>query len=287
MGNVGVVTDSSACLPSELVAGLGIHVVPLRFFIDGKSYLDGIDITATDVYRMMPGLSQLPTTSAPTPGDYYAAMERVARTHESILVITIGRRFSGMYQSAMLAAGNAREALGPARVEVFDSGTAAGAEGLVVLEAARAAAAGKSLDDVVAAAGATASTVSLVAILDTLYYLARSGRVPMAVHWANSVIRVNPVFRILPVSGEVKTVRVARGRESGVRQMLELVQRDADGRTLRVAVFHSDRIAEAQSLAESAGTRLSCAELYISDFTPAMGIHSGPGVLGLAYCATV
>ena len=107
----------------------------------------------------------------------------------------------------------------------------------------------------------------------------------MAVHWANAVVRVNPLFRILPLSGEAKTVRVARGRESAVRQMLELVQQRLAGRDMDGVVFHSYRFEEAMRLRERMACLFTCRELYVSDFTPAMGIHTGPGVLGLAYYA--
>jgi DegV family protein with EDD domain len=283
MGRVAVVTDSSACLPPELVAELGIYVVPLRFFVGDRSYLDGIDITATDIYRMLPRVSEVPSTSAPTPSDYYAAVHRASATHESIVVVTITRRFSGMYQSAMIAAKTARESLGGLQVAVIDSGTAAGAEGLVVLNAARVAAGDGNLEEVCAAAREVMERVVLVATLDTLYYLARSGRVPMAVHWANSLIHVNPIFQILPLSGDARTVRVARGRDSAVRQILELAERSAGGSDIRCVVFHSDRLKEAELLRQRVGGTLRCAELYLCDFTPAMGIHTGPGVLGLAF----
>jgi len=285
MGRVAVVTDSSACLPPAIVADLGIHVVPLRFCIDDRSYLDGVDITADEVYRLLPGTRVLPTTSAPTPSDYYAALQRVAGDHAAAVVITITRRFSAMYQSAMLAAATARDALPATTVRVIDSGTAAGAEGLVVLNAAKAAAAGADVDAVCEAARRTMEIVDLIATLETLYYLARSGRVPMAVHWANSVVRVNPLFRILPLSGEAKTVRVARGRESAVRQLIELVRQRLAGHDLCGVVFHSYCLDEAMHLRQSVESAFSCRELYISDFTPAMGIHTGPGVLGLAFYA--
>jgi len=229
VGRVAVVTDSSACFPPDLVAELGIYVVPLRFFVGDRSYRDGIDITAPVIYRMLPQVSEMPSTSAPTPSDYYAAVEGASTTHETVVIITITRRFSGMYQSAMIAAKTTRESLGGLQVAVIDSGTAAGGEGLVVLNAARVAARGGDWEDVCAAARAVMERVVLVATLDTLYYLARSGRVPMAVHWANSLIRVNLIFQILPLSGDARTVRVARGRDSAVRQMLEIAERRAGG----------------------------------------------------------
>jgi DegV family protein with EDD domain len=285
MGQVAVVTDSGACLPPEVVAALGIEVVPLRFYIGDRSFLDGVDITANDIYRMLPKARTVPTTSAPTPLDYYAAIERASRSHDAVLIITITRRFSGMYQSATLAATTARDTLPDTAVLVMDSGTAAGAEGLVVLNAARAAFAGANVDEVCEVARRTMEQVDLIATLETLYYLARSGRVPMAVHWANAVVRVNPLFRILPLSGEAKTVRVARGRESAVRQMLELVQQRLAGRDMHGVVFHSYRFEEAMRLRERVTSMFTCREMYVSDFTPAMGIHTGPGVLGLAYYA--
>ena len=283
MGRVAVVTDSSTCLPPELVAELGIYVVPLRFFFGDRAYLDGIDITATDIYRMLPRVAEMPSTSAPTPSDYYAAVQRASTTHETVVVITITRRFSSMYQSAMIAAKTARESFGGLQVAVIDSGTAAGGEGLVVLDAARVAAKDGNCEEVCAAAREVMERVVLVATLDTLYYLAQSGRVPMAVHWANSLIHVNPIFQILPLSGAARTVRVARGRDSAVRQMLELAERCVGASDLRCVVFHSDRLDDAELLRDRVGGMVRCAELYVSDFTPAMGIHTGPGVLGLAF----
>jgi len=283
MAGVGVITDSSVCLPSELVGLHHIHVVPLRFFLNGRWYIDGLEITADDIYRILPESRSLPTTSAPTPSDYYAALQKATVDHAEILVITITRQFSAMYESARTAAETARNTLPGITVEVLDSRTTAGAQGLVVLAAARAARAGGSLTDVIRAADAVMARVDLVAFLDTLYYLARSGRVPMALHWANSVVRVNPLFRIAPLSGEARTVRIARGRASAVRQLMEIVGADVGALPLHAIVFHSYRHDEAEGLQQRVKSLCNCVEVYVSDFTPAMGIHTGPGVLGLAY----
>jgi len=283
MAEVAVVTDSTVCLPGDLVREYGITIVPLRFELEGKSYRDGIDITAEDIYRYLPAARTLPTTSAPSPSDYYAAIAQAATRHSSVLVITVSRRLSAMLHSAMTAAATARDSLGHVRIRVLDSGTAAGAQGLVVLEAARAAAAGAYLDDVANVARDTMSRVELIAFLDTLYYLAKGGRVPMALHWANSFIRVNPLFRIAPMSGEARTVRVARGRHSAMRKLVELVGEGIGSCKMYGIVFHSYSRDEAQHLSTVLRGTFDCAELHISDFTPAMGIHTGIGVVGLAY----
>jgi len=283
MGEVAVVTDSTGCLPGDLVREYGIYIVPIRFQMEGVSYRDGIDVTAEQIYRHLPSARTLPTTSAPSPSDYYAAIAHAASTHPSVLVITISHKLSAMLQSAMTAAATGRDSLGHVRIRVLDSGTAAGAQGLVVLETARAAETGKPLDEVVEVARNTMCRVELIAFLDTLYYLARGGRVPMALHWVNAVIRVNPLFRIGAMSGEARTVRVARGRHSAVRQLMELVGKSAVKGRIHGIVLHSDCHDEAERLCTILRNTFDCAELYISDFTPAMGIHTGPGVLGLAY----
>lgn len=283
MASVAVVTDSTVCLSTELMSSLGIESVPLRFFLNGRTYLDGLEITADEIYRLLPQARTLPTTSAPTPSDYYAAYERAAASHSAILVVTITRKFSAMYQSALTAAETARRSLAGVSIEVLDSHTTAGAQGLVVLAAARAAQRGADLPAVVRAASDVMARVDLIAYLGTLYYLAKSGRVPMALHWANSVVRVNPLFRVGPMSGEARTVRIARGRAGAERQLLEIVGAEAGTSPLHGIVFHSYCPDEAGRLKRRVESSFHCVELLVSDFTPAMGVHTGPGVLGLAY----
>lgn len=286
MRNVVVVTDSSACLPQTLVEEYGILTVPLRFRMDGRSYRDGVDVTADEVYRQLPTSKVLPATSAPSPSDYYAVFHSAAARVTGIVVITISSTFSGAYQSAVSATATAGETLNRVEIHVIDSRTAAGAQGLVALAAARAAARGDDIRDVVLAAREAMERVELIAFLDTLYYIARSGRVPMALHYTNALLNINPVFHIKPMSGEARTIRVARGRESAERQMLEVVRQRLGGQFLRGIVLHSDRHDEAERLRTRIESEFDCAELHVGDFTPAMGIHAGPGVLGLAYHPT-
>ncbi|MCK4263030.1 MAG: DegV family protein, partial [Dehalococcoidia bacterium] len=125
--------------------------------------------------------------------------------------------------------------------------------------------------------------ITLVAYVDTLCYLVKGGRVPRAVVWANTLIRIKPVFRIAPLSGEARVIRIARTRQGAIRQLLELVKRGAGGKAIHATVMHSGNLAEAQVLEQRLLTQVRCKETYVSDFSPAMGIHSGPGVLGIAF----
>jgi DegV family protein with EDD domain len=140
--NVAIVTDSTACLPQEVLNQYGIEVMPLRFAYEGKVYRDGIDIAPEEIYRILPEAKKLPTTSSPSPGDYLETLQEAAQKYSAILVITLSAKFSTTFDSAKVAGEMAREELKNAAIEVLDCGTAAGAQGLVVLAAARAAGAG-------------------------------------------------------------------------------------------------------------------------------------------------
>jgi len=283
--NVAIVTDSTACLPQEVVHQYNVEVVPLRFAWQGKTYRDGIDITPEIIYRILPTAKELPTTSAPSPGDYLEALQKLGQKYRSILVITLSARLSTMSDSARVAREMVGGRLQDVAVEVLDCGSAAGAQGLVVLAAARVAGAGGNLAEVTQVARRVSAKVNLAAFLDTLHYLAKGGRVPKAVAWANSLAKVKPIFHIAPLSGEVSTLKMARTRHGAVKQLLLMVKGKAGGKPVHAIVMHSRSLDEAERLRYSLATQLQCDELYVSDFTPAMGIHTGPGVLGIAYYA--
>ncbi len=283
MGSVAIVTDSTVCLPREVMKGHNIEIVPLRFLHEGKVYVDGIDITPEEMYRILPRAKKLPTTSAPAPGDYFRALEKMVGKHSSILVITISAKFSTMFDSARTAADMLMEKGWGATIEVLDCGTAAGAQGLVVLAAARAASAGEDLVKVIEVARRVMAKAGLVAFVDTLYYLAKGGRVPKAFGWANTLIKIKPVFEIRPLSGEANVVKIARTRHGAVEQLLGVVEKAARGRAIHAMVMHSSALSEAEELKARLAAELRCDEIYVSDFTPAMGIHSGPGVMGVAF----
>jgi DegV family protein with EDD domain len=281
--NVAIVTDSNACLPVELIRQYHIEVVPLGFIHEGKVYRDGIDITPDEIYRILPQAKSLPTSSSPSPGDFFGALEKVAAKYSNILVITLSLKFSTMFASAKIAASMAKEKLRNVPIEVLDCGTAAGAQGLVVLAAAKAARAEGSLTKVTEVAKNVMSRVNLIAFLDTLYYLAKGGRVPKVIAWANSLVKIKPIFQIAPLSGEASIVKMVRTRPEAIKQLLEIVKEKVEAKPIHVIVMHSHSLAEAENLKERLVSHFLCDEIYISDFAPVMGIHTGPGVLGIAF----
>jgi len=277
-----IITDSAACIPPHLVEEYGIHIVPLTLVLEGKTYPDQADGDSRRFYEHLKSARNPPTTSSPSPGDYLEAFRRTAEGADAALCITVGSRFSVGYNSAVQAADRARGELPGLRVKVIDSGAAAMAQGFMALEAARAVAGGADLETTAARAQALKPRLVVVALLDTLDYLARSGRVPRVAAWASSLLQFKPIAEFGP--NGVRLVARARVRARARERLFSLLEERAAGaRSLHLCVHHADAPEEAQALAERANSTLKPVELYISEFTRVMSAHTGPGLLGFAF----
>jgi len=282
MTRVAFITDSAACLPPQLVKDHGIEVVPLALVLEGKVYPDQADGDNDQFYQHLRSARQRPTTASPSPGDYLETLRRAASKAEAALCITVGTRFSSSFGSAVQAAEKARVELPALQVKVIDSGAAAMAQGFMVLEAARVAAAGGDLEAAAGRAEALKPRVGVVAVLDTLDYLARGGRVPRAVAWASSLLQVKPILEFS--HGTVRLIRRVRVRRRAQERLYALLEERATGaRSVHLCVHHADAPEEAQALFEQARSTLNPAELYMSEFTWVMSAHTGPGLWGFAY----
>ncbi len=278
---VRIVVDSSTCLSPEEARELGVTVVPMRIVVDGRSYRDLIDISPTEFYRSLREAKVRHTTSAPTPGDYLEAFQAVPG---DVLCLTVASSISSMYQAATSAAGMA---LGR-RVEVVDSGTAAGGLRLLAEDAARAARNGSLLEEVAQRARGLSRRIQVLGVLGSLEHIARSGRIPQLASWGTSVLRVMPLGRL--TTGKLGLVRLVRGWRAAIQALeVEITRGAADqgagaaGKGLRCTIFHADALEVAQQLTERLRQTVPEAELGLSEFTPAMGVHTGPGLLGAAF----
>jgi len=281
MARIAVVTDSAACIPPELVQEYHIHVVPFELVWDGQSYRDGIDITPTEFYRRLQEQkgNSWPTTSQPALGDFATLYAQLSQEVDGIVSIHVPGELSATLQTARLAA----EQAWPVPVTVINSHTAAIAEGFVVLAAARAAAAGGSLEEVVAAAKAVIPRVGLFATLETLEYLHRGGRIGEAAALLGSRLRIHPVLYL--AEGRVKVAGVTRSRHKAIERILDLMAERVGERPMCVSVFHADALQVAEQMENMVRSRFNCQECHITELTPVMGAHTGPGVIGLAFCA--
>jgi DegV family protein with EDD domain len=278
---VVIVTDSSACIPAEFVTEYGIGVVPMSVIFDGRTYRDGVDMSPTEFYSLLRRAKNLPTTAHSSPGAHLEVFRRASQAAPNILCITLSGRFSGQCQSARVARELAKEALPGVAIEVMDSGTAAAAEGFVVLAAAREAARGSDLTEVAARARQVASEVRLVAMLDTLSYLVRGGHVPKAAAWASALFRIKPILTLN--EGEAHALARVRTTPRAIDRMMEILRGQACPPPLHVAVMHADALENALVLKERIAAAFAPDELLFTEFTPVMGAHIGPGLIGVAF----
>lgn len=277
-----IITDSTACIPPDLARRYAIDIVPVNLIVGGRTYRDGLDDT-TDFYRMLREPRSQPTTAAPSPGAYLERMRAAAaKGADAVVCLTVSAQFSAMYDSAKAAARLAAEELPGIDVRVVDSRNAAMAQGFMVVEAARTAASGASPDQVIERALALADRVGLLVVIDTLEYLARSGRVPRVAAWASQILQLKPIVQFR--AGDIKLVARARTRPRAVERLLAAFQERAqpDG-PLHVCVHHTNAPADAETLRRRVAEELAPAELFVSEFTQVMGAHTGPGLVGLAF----
>lgn len=270
--SVAIVTDSASSVPADLAARLGIEVVPMRLVVGDESVRDGT-LPLADVLAHGHGI----TTSGPTPGDFAEALERATAGGRPALVLTIAETMSSTAGAARLAA-----KLVEAEVRVLDTQTAAGAEGLVVVAAAERAAAGADLDEVEAAARAAIESVRLIAWLDSLDWLVRSGRVPGIAGWAGRRLGLRPLFEFR--RGKVRRLRPATSDEAAVERIVGACLRDGrPGARLHLAGLHAMDPDAAARLVNGVRAHVEPATCFIGEFSPVMVAHTGPGLAGLAW----
>ena len=285
MSKVAVVSDSTCCLPPEIVDKYDISIVPLEIIYDSKSYRDGIDITPNEVYKIMRRKENLPTTSTASAGDFLNAYRQLSQKADSILCITLTSLQSKTFEAALAAKEIAEEEMPGTTVEVFDSRSVAAALGFIVREAARVASQGGGMDEAIEAARKMMGKVNFVAMLDTLYYLARLGRIAKAAAWAGSVLDMKPVLEHNPAVGETMPVARPRTKKNAIARMLKIMAERTGGSPVHVMVQHADELEEAKKLAAEIESRFKCVEMSITEFTPVMGVHCGPGLLAIGFYA--
>lgn len=273
--SVAVVVDSASNIPEPLVHELGIAVVPMIMKFGDRLYRDGVDIVPGGFYDMLTQERVTVSTSGPSAGDFRDAFAAALATNDSVLCVTVAAVVSVTYASAALAAKEFGD-----RVRVVDSRSASLAEGFVGIEAARAAAAGASLDDAEARARWVADRVTLAATIETFEYLRRSGRVNALKAFAATTLNVKPVFALR--RGAVEQLGRPRARSRAVERLVEEARSVAAQGPLHAGVVHAACAPEAEVLRDRIVAELAPVECHLAEFTPLMGAHTGPGLLGLA-----
>lgn len=269
---VRIVTDSVADLPGGLAGELGVKIVPAYIHFGAEVCRDGIDLTPEQFYQRLTSSPVFPTTSAAAPGVFTQAYQELS-SPDGILSLHISSKLSAIYESALTGS---REAGCP--VEVVDTQSISMGLGLLAIGAARLAQQGKPLAELVAWVRAAMPRVRLFALLDTLEYLKRGGRIGKAQAFLGSLLHIKPLLSVK--DGEVHPLERVRSRTKGVSRICELVRAAAPLEAL--AVIHSAALAEAQALADELRPLSPEGKVILSQFGPALGAHAGPSALGVA-----
>ena len=280
-GRVAVVVDSAASVPDEFRGSALTHIVPMRLHIGDATYRDGVDISPADFYRRQREDARQVSTSAPTPADFLEAYTAASEVAESALTILVSDAFSASGRSAETARLRFGETHPGFEIRALDSQSAAGGQGLVAWEALKASAAGRGLEQTEARALEIRRRIRLIAYVDTLYYLWKSGRVAGIAHLGASLLKLKPVFELS--QSRVVTVAKPRTASRAGAKMIELMAERAGDSTLRAIIMHVSAEERALGLRDAVEAKFDCAELFVTEFTPVMGAHIGPGMVGAAF----
>jgi DegV family protein with EDD domain len=271
-----IIVDSAAAMPEELAQELGILIVPMRVIVDGRSYFDG-ELSADELLSMLD--EREVSTSGPSPGEWASAIDKALVEADEALVFTVSSEMSTTYRSAQLGA-----ELTERPVRVVDTRSAAGGEALVAMAAAERAAIGETADEIVRAIEAVVAEVQLVATVDNLDRVVRSGRVPDIAGAAVHALRVNPLFEFR--HGRARPMHPAIGRRAAehriVRSCLTSRPRGASS-VLHAAVLEAACPDRGRSLLRALREEEPDASVIVAPFGSVMLANVGGGVVGLAW----
>jgi len=275
MSQIALFTDSTADIPADLLEKYQVRVVPLYVLWGGEELRDGVDLKNADFYRRLPQDPHHPTTSQPTPADFAQALEESGA--DEAVIVTISDALSGTYDSAI----SAGKMVGMP-VHVFDSRSVSMGVGFQVLAAARAREAGGDAQAMLKAAEQARAGLSVLFSVDTLDYLHKGGRIGGAARLLGMALQLKPMLEIHNVKGTVEAVERTRTRRKALDRIFAATFERIDPRKpFRLAVMHGNALAEAEALAERVRATYQPVELVMAEITPVLGIHGGPGTIGI------
>jgi DegV family protein with EDD domain len=268
---VAIMTDTISQMPQEIADRYDIKLMPLNVTIEGKTYLD-TEVNLAWFYQQMPKWKEakkIPLTSSIPIGVFSETYRELSQKAEAILYISHSSRLGMSPNAALQAKKIAEEEIPQTAIEVVDSGTACGAEMLVALEAAKAAATGKSLPEVVEVANNIIRKVKYILLSDDLYYLVKGGRIHKARPWAGSKITNTALLELdASTGGEHIPLARCKTKSQTLEALFDLVKQKSGDKGLHVAINHADALAEAEELKQKTLSQFQCVELYISPILP-------------------
>jgi len=278
---IHIVTDSTASIPTGMAASLGVRVVSLRVVLPEMTYRDQVDISAEEFYRLLPQCEGLPTTSQPPANEFEKVFREACDGGNQVLAILISSRLSGTVASAVAA----QRALPELPITVFDSLATSGVLALMVQYAAEQAASGAAMTQIIAGLEEIRKRAQLLFTIATFRYLQKGGRIGGASALAASVLRIQPILTLH--EGAIEVWSKVRGKRKALQAIVETArERGGTGDHMRVVVVHGNDPESASALAGDVSEALQCPRPELMQISPVLGVHVGPGTVGLGYYST-
>ncbi len=285
MGKTAIVTDSTADIPRELLNGLNISIVPLQVIWGDETYLDGVDISAADFYTRMENSTVLPTTSQPTPAAFKEVYGRLLDDGYDILSAHISAGLSATCDSARLA----KKDFPKARIEIIDSTLTSIALGFPILETARRAREGATLDECTAFFEQAIKLSGAIFIPKTLEYLHRGGRIGGAAAFFGSALDLKPILAL--EGGKIVPIERIRTMNKAIDRMMVILKERIGNKTpIHVSSMTTNLPEQADLLLDKVRQNFDVTNLkeaFTTVVSPVLGAHAGPGTIAIGYMAGI
>jgi DegV family protein with EDD domain len=277
---IKIVTDTTVWLPKEFFEEHSIVNVPQYVVFGEESLRDYIDISPTEFYRRQAASIELPKTSAPTVGDFQSVYRHLLAQYPGVTILSIHptSAMSGTVRSALPAAAEFKDA----DIRIFDTRSISVGLGMMVHEAARMAENGATADAIMKRLEVMRDKTQLFFLVDTLDYLAKGGRIGRAAHLIGTLLDIKPLLALQ--DGVVGDYAKYRTHKRALAALIEMVIQECQGKKgLQLGIVHGVREDEAQEMADQLLAVLKPEVYLFGEAGPAIGVHAGPGVLGISW----
>ncbi len=283
MSNVLIVTDSISGITSDIAKEYNIRVVPgANIIFDGKSYPDGVSITAEEAYEMAQKDADKFSTSTLTPGYLLDLYRQFSKESDKIVVINFSSAVSAAYTIACRAAEMLKKESPQTDIRVIDSKTVAAGQGLLAIAAAKAAARGMDIEQIISFVGETRQQTGCIMMLDTLKYVYRTGRYSKSTARIASLLHIKPLNNVT-ADGNFEVFDKVRKRKDGYRRLIDFIKGEAQTDSLYFMIEHASAPELAEELSEQLSQEFNSLGVIIGPYSPIMGYASGPKCLVVGF----
>lgn len=271
-----IVMDSAGDIPDEWRKDYDVVVIPVNIQFENKTYLQGVDLSNDDFYRLADSTGVIPKTSQPTPQQFIDLYKKIAQASDTILSIHVTSKLSGTFNSAVLAA---KELKGKLKIIPFDSGSGSVAVGFMCKEVRQLDRAGATLQTILNRLDEMRQNLSIVLTLDTLEYASKSGRVKKLQAALATLINIKPI--VILKDGALDMKERVRTRQRAISRVVEIIHERVDDQLVNVAVVHAQSLDAAKQLIQKVNETLRVNELILSELSIGVAANLGPGTIGV------